>query len=99
VFAGSGLYVVSFSYLAYQICQLLRVLALIVSGTLFNEILAQKNVWGAVGCHQKNAGHFNDRVETRLRTRLRHDKVVALGENGLDYSGRLKLYSSWIVLF
>jgi TatD DNase family protein len=54
---------------------------------LFNEILAQKNVWGAVGCHPKNARHFNDRVETRLHVMLRHDKVVALGEIGVVYSG------------
>jgi len=45
-------------------------------------------VWGAVGCHPKHAVGFTDDSEIKLQAMLKHDKVVALGEIGLDYSGR-----------
>lgn len=51
-------------------------------------MLQDEKVWGAVGCHPKNADAFNDVVELKLRAMLKHPKIVALGEIGLDYSGR-----------
>lgn len=44
-------------------------------------------VWGAVGCHPKNALDFTDEAEYKLRQMLKHQRIVALGEIGLDYSG------------
>jgi len=44
-------------------------------------------VWAAVGCHPKSSADFNDETEFQLRQMLRHDRTVALGEIGLDYSG------------
>lgn len=44
-------------------------------------------VWGAVGCHPKHADEFDDQAEFHLRQMLKHRRIVALGEIGLDYSG------------
>lgn len=50
-------------------------------------MLRDEIVWGAVGCHPKNATEFTDEAEMKLRQMLRHHRIVALGEVGLDYSG------------
>jgi len=50
-------------------------------------VLRDEMVWGAVGCHPKNAGDFTAEAEMKLRQMLRHPRIVALGEIGLDYSG------------
>jgi TatD DNase family protein len=64
------------------------VITFIVSGSLFRSVLKEDKVWGAVGCHPKHAVLYNDCVEQKLRAMLKHEKIVALGEIGLDYSGR-----------
>ncbi|RUS74410.1 hypothetical protein EGW08_017828, partial [Elysia chlorotica] len=48
----------------------------------------EKGVWLALGCHPKSATEFGVSHEEGLRKMLSHKKVVALGEIGLDYSGR-----------
>ena len=62
---------------------------LYISEDMFNSILNERNVWGAVGVHPKCAGDYTPEIEQQMIKMLRHPKVVALGEIGLDYSGRL----------
>lgn len=50
------------------------------------RILAEDNVWGAVGLHPKDAQAWNPTMEYKMRALLTLDKVVAAGEMGLDYS-------------
>jgi len=57
------------------------------TGSLFQSVLKDDMVWGAVGCHPKNALDFTDEAEYKLRQMLKHQRIVALGEIGLDYSG------------
>ena len=45
-----------------------------------------KDVWFTFGCHPHFAEDFDVSVVQALRNALRHPKVVALGEIGLDYS-------------
>ena len=54
---------------------------------LFLDLMDEPNIHGAVGVHPKSAGDWNWKVEKQMRWMLEHDKVVALGEIGLDYSG------------
>ena len=57
-------------------------------GGFWKDVLAEDNVWGAIGCHPKCATDFGPRQEAALRVMVRHPKVKAVGEIGLDYSGR-----------
>ncbi len=43
------------------------------------------NVYALVGVHPHDANIYNDQVENRLKELLCNDKVVGLGEIGLDY--------------
>jgi len=43
------------------------------------------NVWAAVGVHPHDAGDAPPNVLQRLETLAAHEKVVAIGETGLDY--------------
>ena len=55
-------------------------------GSLFQSLLKEDHVWGAVGCHPKEALEYNKDQEAALKEMLQHKKIVALGEIGLDYS-------------
>lgn len=44
-----------------------------------------ENIFAAVGVHPHDATEINEAALTELRAMLRHPKVVALGEIGLDY--------------
>ena len=57
------------------------------AGSLFQSVLRDDLVWGAVGCHPKSSCDFSDTAEYKLREMLKHPRVKALGEIGLDYSG------------
>ncbi|MGT2846492.1 TatD family hydrolase [Streptococcus massiliensis] len=50
-------------------------------------VLAEKypQLYATLGWHPTEAGSYNDAVETYLLDKLKHPKVVALGEIGLDY--------------
>lgn len=49
--------------------------------------LSQKyaNLYSTIGWHPTEAGSYTDEVEAYLVSHLRDDKVIALGEIGLDY--------------
>ena len=55
---------------------------------ILNLVSEESGVWLALGCHPKSATEFGISHEEGLRKMLSHPKVVALGEIGLDYSGR-----------
>ena len=44
-----------------------------------------KNVFGAVGVHPEELNSYNDEAEEQIKQYLKHPKIVALGEVGLDY--------------
>lgn len=44
-----------------------------------------EGVYAIVGWHPTEAASYNDEVEEYLRAKLQHEKVVAVGEMGLDY--------------
>ena len=50
---------------------------------------AYPNVWAAVGVHPHDAGDAPPDVLQRLETLAAHEKVVAIGETGLDYHRNL----------
>ena len=52
----------------------------------FRTFLFSSRVFGAVGCHPKAADELDDQAFNMLRGLLRHPKVRAVGEIGLDYS-------------
>lgn len=54
----------------------------------WQEFLDEPNVWAAFGCHPHYTHFFGEEEEEHLRLALLNPKVVALGEIGLDYSGR-----------
>ena len=43
------------------------------------------SVYGAVGVHPEDVNSYNDETEELIKKYLKHDKIVALGEVGLDY--------------
>lgn len=46
---------------------------------------AHEAIYATVGWHPTEAGSYSDAVETFLREALKHPKILALGEIGLDY--------------
>ncbi|XP_013409413.1 uncharacterized protein LOC106173000 [Lingula anatina] len=59
-----------------------------VQGGLWRDIVQEEGVWGAFGCHPKCATDYTLVSDQGLQACLRHPKTVALGEIGLDYSGK-----------
>lgn len=57
------------------------------TGGLWLEVAKESNVWIAMGCHPKNATDFTAAAEYGLTKCMQHEKCIALGEIGLDYSG------------
>jgi len=49
--------------------------------------LAQQHpqVWGTQGIHPHDADNYDDAVEAHIRANAPHEKIVAIGEIGLDY--------------
>ncbi|MDQ3915342.1 MAG: TatD family hydrolase [Actinomycetota bacterium] len=48
------------------------------------ELARLPGVWAAVGLHPTSAKEWTDDVAARIETLLAHDRVVAVGESGLD---------------
>ncbi|GFT76301.1 putative deoxyribonuclease TATDN2 [Nephila pilipes] len=57
---------------------------------IWTKYLNEENVWGAFGCHPRDANEFDGDAENFLCSILCNSKVKALGEIGLDYSNRNK---------
>lgn len=55
---------------------------------IWEKILFEDNVWAAFGCHPHNAKDYNEIFDHALLAALKHPKIRALGEIGLDYSNR-----------
>ncbi|MDA3792975.1 MAG: TatD family hydrolase [Elusimicrobia bacterium] len=53
-------------------------------GKILDELLKNKKVWGAAGIHPHEARNFKNKQAT-LNKLLAKEKVVALGEIGLDF--------------
>ncbi|XP_022254125.1 uncharacterized protein LOC106469189 isoform X2 [Limulus polyphemus] len=53
---------------------------------LWKDLLEEDKIWATFGCHPHMAEQYNPEIEMHLIDALQHDKVVALGEVGLDYS-------------
>lgn len=51
---------------------------------LFNELKARDGIYGAAGCHPHDAENYAD-IRGVLPGILENEKIVALGEIGLDY--------------
>lgn len=52
----------------------------------WKALLSEDNVWGSFGVHPKYAEQWSAETEATLRDAVRHYKVKAVGEIGLDYS-------------
>jgi TatD DNase family protein len=46
---------------------------------------AADNIWGTQGIHPHEAEHYNDAVDAKIRTALSDQRILAVGEIGLDY--------------
>ncbi|XP_038061490.1 uncharacterized protein LOC119732154 [Patiria miniata] len=57
-------------------------------GALWKDLVMEKNIWMAFGCHPHHAKSYDGIVEENIIRRMRHPKAIALGEIGLDYSNR-----------
>lgn len=44
-----------------------------------------ENVFGAVGVHPEDVNSYDDKAESLIREYIKHPKIVAVGEIGLDY--------------
>jgi TatD DNase family protein len=55
--------------------------------TILEVISTYENIWGSVGIHPNDALAYDDwqHLENQLNTFLNHEKMVAIGETGLDY--------------
>lgn len=46
---------------------------------------SNQGIYAIIGWHPTEAGSYTDEIENKLREQLTHEKVVAMGEMGLDY--------------
>ena len=71
-------------------CGVERIITISVSKDNLDKVKdissAHTNVWGTQGVHPHEANDFNQTVEEHIRSNLNaHDKLIAVGEIGLDY--------------
>ncbi|KAH7942629.1 hypothetical protein HPB51_028689 [Rhipicephalus microplus] len=59
--------------------------------SVWRGLLAEKEIWGAFGCHPHMAKLYDEDIEDAMIDALEQPKVVALGEIGLDYSSKARL--------
>lgn len=66
-----------------------RIITIAVSPDNLATVMAlidqHEQVWGTQGIHPHDANDYNDEVDTTIRANAAHDKVLAIGEIGLDY--------------
>lgn len=53
--------------------------------TLLDLLETYPQIYGAAGCHPEDSAKYDQQLEERLAAYLAHNKMVALGEIGLDY--------------
>lgn len=74
---------------AAQAANIERIITIAVSAenldTVMGIIERHEQVWGTQGIHPHDANDYNDDVESRIRENALHEKVLAIGEIGLDY--------------
>ncbi|MGM0608615.1 MAG: TatD family hydrolase [Candidatus Muiribacteriota bacterium] len=58
-----------------------------------------KNIYGALGIHPHHADEYNENVENNLIKKLAMNKIVALGEIGLDFFKEYSPRSKQIMAF
>ena len=66
-----------------------RIMTIAVSPDNLEKVmtLAQQypQVWGTQGIHPHDANDYSDAVDTQIRANALHEKILAIGEIGLDY--------------
>ena len=66
-----------------------RIITIAVSpdnlATVMGLIEQYAQVWGTQGIHPHDANDYNDAVDATIRINAVHNKVLAIGEIGLDY--------------
>lgn len=53
--------------------------------TVMQLTRAAPNIWGTQGIHPHEAEHYSDEVDVRIRQGLTDERILAVGEIGLDY--------------
>lgn len=53
--------------------------------TVIDLTRTAETIWGTQGIHPHEAEHYNSQVESRIREGLLDDRILAVGEIGLDY--------------
>jgi TatD DNase family protein len=66
-----------------------RIITIAVSPDNLDTVMGLLNVhpqiWGTQGVHPHDADHYNSDVDAKIRENALHEKVLAIGEIGLDY--------------
>jgi len=52
---------------------------------VMNLVRSHEAIWGTQGIHPHEADHYSDEVESIIRERSSEDRILAIGEIGLDY--------------
>jgi TatD DNase family protein len=68
------------------VCVFCDAAAVSPSLSCFDMILSHAKVFGAFGCHPRNAYSWTPQFKERVELALQHEKAVAWGECGLDWS-------------
>lgn len=74
---------------AAQAVNIERIITIAVSpdnlDTVMGIVAQNAPVWGTQGIHPHDADAYSDAVELKIRTNAGHEKILAIGEIGLDY--------------
>lgn len=74
---------------AAQAVNIERIITIAVSpdnlDTVMTLVQQHAQVWGTQGIHPHDADNYTDEVEQRIRANALHEKMLAIGEIGLDY--------------
>ncbi|MEZ5534158.1 MAG: TatD family hydrolase [Thiolinea sp.] len=66
-----------------------RIITIAVSpdnlATVCNLVSRYEQVWGTQGIHPHDASEYSDIVDAQIRANATHNKILAIGEIGLDY--------------
>ena len=74
---------------AAQAVNVERIITIAVSPDNLDTVLSltqqHEQVWGTQGIHPHDAKEYDDQVDEKIRTNALHDRILAIGEIGLDY--------------